>query len=60
MKRRSPLWRNATVPGRVAKIVSSRPMPVPALANEDHPGLDLLAGEDLHAEHLRVRVAPVA
>src|SRR5204863_9164416 len=31
----------------------------PALADEDHPGLDLLAGEDLHAEHLRVRVAAV-
>src|SRR5436305_15063060 len=32
----------------------------PALADEDHPALDLLAGEDLHAEHLRVRVAAVA
>src|SRR2546430_17184888 len=31
-----------------------------ALAHEDHPGLDVLAREDLHAEHLRVRVAPVA
>src|SRR5437763_16508239 len=31
-----------------------------ALAYEDHPGLHFLAGEDLHAEHLRVRVAPVA
>src|SRR5207248_4256399 len=31
----------------------------PALAHEDHPGLHFLAGEDLHAEHLRVRVAPV-
>src|SRR6266536_4996230 len=31
-----------------------------ALADDDHPGLDLLAGKDLHAEHLRVRVAPVA
>src|SRR5439155_10028662 len=31
-----------------------------ALAHEDHPGLHFLAGEDLHAEHLRVRVAPVA
>src|SRR5207248_11272954 len=30
-----------------------------ALPNEDHPGLDLLTGEDLHAEHLRVRVAAV-
>src|SRR5919108_5144240 len=29
-KRFSPLWRNTTVPGRVAKIVSSRPMPVPS------------------------------
>src|SRR5439155_20683867 len=34
--------------------------PRPALADDDHPGFDLLAGEDLHAEHLRVRVAPVA
>jgi dTDP-4-dehydrorhamnose 3,5-epimerase len=31
-----------------------------ALAQDDHPGLDFLTGEDLHAEHLRVRVAPVA
>src|SRR5207253_10567058 len=31
-----------------------------ALAYEDHPGLHFLAGEDLHAKHLRVRVAPVA
>src|SRR6185503_20039324 len=31
-----------------------------ALVGDDHPGLDLLAGEHLHAEHLRVRVAPVA
>src|SRR5581483_1824137 len=31
-----------------------------ALAHEDHPGLNVLAGEDLHAEHLRIRVAPVA
>src|SRR5260370_2498009 len=31
-----------------------------ALADEDHPGLHVLAGEDLHSEHLRVRVAPVA
>src|SRR5687767_2610241 len=30
-----------------------------ALANEDHPGLHGLAVEDLHAEHLRVRVATV-
>src|SRR5690349_7569362 len=31
----------------------------PALADDDHPGLDLLAGEDLHAQHLRLRVADV-
>src|SRR5919204_66041 len=31
-----------------------------ALPDQDHPGLDLLAGEDLHAEHLRVRIAAVA
>ena len=29
MKRRSPLVRNATLPSRIAKIVSSLPMPVP-------------------------------
>ena len=29
MKRRSPLVRKATLPSRVAKIVSSLPMPVP-------------------------------
>src|SRR5262249_10146469 len=38
----------------------ARPEARSALANDDHPGLDVLAGEDLHAEHLRVRVAPVA
>src|SRR5437773_12556486 len=32
----------------------------PTLTDENHPGLDLLAGEDLHAEHLRVRIATVA
>src|SRR5438874_11116073 len=32
----------------------------PTLAHEDHPGLHVLAGENLHAEHLRVRVATVA
>src|SRR5256885_15037317 len=32
----------------------------PSLADEDHPALDLLPGEDLHAEHLRVRIAAVA
>src|SRR5579862_635752 len=31
-----------------------------ALAHDDHPGGDVLAGEELHAEHLRVRVAAVA
>src|SRR5580765_2376853 len=31
-----------------------------ALADDDHPGLHVLAGEHLHAEHLRIRVAPVA
>src|SRR5205085_10533951 len=31
-----------------------------ALADDDHPGLHVLAGEDLHAEHLRLGVAPVA
>ena len=34
--------------------------PRAALADDDHAGLDLLAGEDLHAEPLGVRVAPVA
>src|SRR5438270_282908 len=34
--------------------------PRAALAHDDRPGAHLLAGEDLHAEHLRVRVAPVA
>ena len=65
-ERRSPLVRNSTLPSRIAKIVSSRPRPAPgpggtraALADDDHPGLHVLAGEDLHAEHLRVRVAPV-
>ena len=32
----------------------------PALTHDDHPGLDGLAGEDLHTEALRLRVAPVA
>src|SRR5262245_9871481 len=45
----------ATDPGAVARTESR-----PALSHEDHPGLDLLTGEDLHAEHLRVRVASVA
>src|ERR671923_825 len=31
-----------------------------ALADDDHPGLHLLAVEDLHPKTLRVRVAPVA
>src|SRR5439155_23943021 len=31
-----------------------------ALPDEDHPRHHVLAGEHLHAEHLRVRVAPVA
>src|SRR5207244_8317102 len=31
----------------------------PALAHDDHAGLDVLAGEDLDAEHLGVRVAAV-
>src|SRR5438067_8001528 len=30
-----------------------------ALADEDHPRGHVLAGEDLHAEHLRIRVAAV-
>src|SRR3954447_5351139 len=30
-----------------------------ALADEDHPRRHVLAGEELHAEHLQVRVAPV-
>src|SRR5687767_8334907 len=33
--------------------------PRPPLAHEDHPGLHRLTVEDLHAEHLRVRVASV-
>ena len=32
----------------------------PALANDDHPSLHLLAVEELHAEPLRLGVAPVA
>ena len=67
MKRRSPLVRNATLPSRIAKIVSSLPIPAAgagaearaALADEDHPRRHVLAGEELHAEHLRVRVAAV-
>src|SRR5438445_29672 len=31
-----------------------------ALAHDDRAGRHLLAGEDLHAEHLRIGVAPVA
>src|SRR3954452_270962 len=38
----------------------ARPELRAALADEDHPGLHALAGEHLHAEHLRVRVATVA
>src|SRR3954453_20784184 len=37
----------------------TRSEPRAALADEDHPGLDILAGEDLDAEHLRVRAAAV-
>ena len=66
-KRRSPLCRNATVPGALGedRVVAAEAgaragaEPRPALADEDHALLDLLAGEDLHAEHLRVRVAAV-
>src|SRR6185436_18810802 len=32
----------------------------PALTHDDHPCPDGLAGEDLHTEALRLRVAPVA
>src|SRR5262249_41816112 len=32
----------------------------PSLAHDNHPGLDLLAAEDLHAQHLRLAVAAVA
>src|SRR5436190_1755643 len=38
----------------------ARPEPCAALADEDHPGLHVLAGEDLHAQHLGIRVAPAA
>src|SRR5207248_5080080 len=31
-----------------------------ALADEDHPRRHVLSGEELHAEHLRIRVATVA
>ena len=66
-KRRSPLVRNSALPSRTAKIVSSLPIFVPgagtelraALADDDLAGADVLAAEDLHAEVLRVRVAPV-
>src|SRR5262249_16093033 len=46
----------------VATDLRARPGPEPAaaLADQDHPGLDVLPGEDLHAQSLRVRVAPVA
>src|SRR5262249_43555971 len=46
----------------VATDLRARPGPEPAaaLADQDHPGLDVLTGEDLHAQSLRVRVAPVA
>src|SRR5438132_3463720 len=36
----------------------ARPEARATLPDEDHPRLDLLAAEDLRAEHLRVRVAP--
>ncbi len=59
---------NSTTPARVAKIVWSRPRPAPSPGRKRvprwrtriSPPLDLLAGEDLDAEHLRVRVAAVA
>ena len=59
---------NSTVPARVAKIVWSRPRPVPSPGRKRvprwrtmiSPPADLLAREDLHAEHLRVRIAAVA
>ena len=60
--------RNSTLPSRVAKMVWSRPRPVAltgaearaALADDDLPAGDLLAGEDLHPEHVRVRFAAVS
>ena len=66
-ERRSPLREYSTTPSRSAKSVSSRPIPTPragsesraALPHDDHPRLDLLAGEDLHAETLALGVASV-
>ena len=66
-ERRSPLRRNSALPSRTAKIVSSladlrartRPEPRAALADDDLPGADVLAREDLDTEVLRIRVATV-
>src|SRR4029077_12778201 len=46
----------------IANEACARPRPelCPALADDDHPRLDRLAREDLHAQHLRLRVAAVA
>jgi hypothetical protein len=38
----------------------ARTEPRPSLTHKNHPGLDLLTGEDLDSEHFRVRVATVA
>src|SRR5439155_9163011 len=58
--------RDRARPRREDRVVAAdagaraRAEPRPALADEDHPGLHVLAREDLHAEHLRIRVATVA
>src|SRR5207237_10847319 len=57
---------HAAVAQREDRVVAAearartRAEPRAALAHDDRAGAHLLAGEDLHAEHLRVRVAPVA
>src|SRR5207244_12153240 len=57
---------HAAVAEREDRVVAAearsraRAEPRAALAHDDRPRAHLLAGEDLHAEHLRIRVAPVA
>ena len=57
--------RDAAVARGEDRVVAAECRPVagaearPALAHDDHPRLDLLAGEDLDAEPLRLGVTPV-
>ena len=51
-------WRRLCRRGRGRAVAWAEPRA--ALADDDHPGLHVLAVEDLHPEHLRIRVAAAA